>query len=58
MGLLRYLRGDDILSSNGNGESRALARENVPAAMLPYNRTASRRRTRCGSPTLTPVFGS
>jgi hypothetical protein len=38
MGLFRYLRGDD--SSNGNGESRALTRENVPAAMLPYSRRA------------------
>src|SRR5918911_1008488 len=35
MGLLSYLRGDDILnSSNGNGESRTLTAGKVPAAML------------------------
>jgi HK97 family phage portal protein len=41
MGLRSFLRGDDILSSNGNhGESRALTRGNVPSSMLPYTRTA------------------
>jgi HK97 family phage portal protein len=39
MGLLSYLRGDDLLDS-GNGESRALTRGNVPPSMLPYTRSA------------------
>jgi HK97 family phage portal protein len=40
MGLLSYLRGDDLLSSNGRHEDRALTRGNVPSAMLPYSRRA------------------
>jgi hypothetical protein len=40
VGLLRYLRGEDIISSNGKHEDRALTRGNVPVSMLPYTRTA------------------
>jgi HK97 family phage portal protein len=41
MGLLSYLRGDDLIeSSNGKAEDRALTRGNVPPSMLPYSRSA------------------
>ena len=42
MGLLRYLRGQDVLedSSNGKPEDRALTRGSVPSSMLPYTRSA------------------
>ena len=40
MGLRAFLRGDDIQLQIDRAESRALTRDNVPAAMLPYSRTA------------------
>jgi phage portal protein BeeE len=40
MGLLSYLRGEDLLGANGKPEDRALTRGNVPASMLPYSRSA------------------
>jgi HK97 family phage portal protein len=42
VGLLRYLRGQDVLedSSNGKPEDRALTRGSVPSSMLPYTRSA------------------
>jgi HK97 family phage portal protein len=40
VGIRSFLRGDDILSSNGKHEDRALTRGNVPPSMLPYSRSA------------------